>query len=190
MPSTPVYGIPYPSLSDPPNGPAQMQALALEVENELTRVDSRIATDSTLLAGFAPATQTGSGTLSVGGNGAVIASLTISDPGFSYHAIVSGSLGWSVLAATSPGNLIEGSITLDSTVYNSGRITTAFQISHSLGANFSQSTVVIPQRRTDAFGALTGAHTIRLIARNSGGTNMSIPAAGADTSLMVRIVRA
>jgi len=43
MPLTPVYGIPYPSLSDPPNGPAQMGALATEVENELIRVDATAA---------------------------------------------------------------------------------------------------------------------------------------------------
>lgn len=190
MPSTPTYGIPYPSLSDPPNGPAQMQALALEVETEITRVDARIATDETLLAGFAPATQTGSGTLTVGGNGAVLASVVISDPGFSYHAVVSGSFGWSVIAATTPGQLIEGSITLNSTTYNSNRIVAGFQVSHSLGANFSQPTVILAQKRTDAFGALTGANTIRLIARNTGSTNMNIPAAATDLTLMVRIVRA
>lgn len=44
MPTTPIYGIPYPSLSDPPNGPAQFQALALEVETELVRVDSAATT--------------------------------------------------------------------------------------------------------------------------------------------------
>lgn len=39
MPSTPIYGIPYPALGDPPNGPAQLQALATEVEVELNRID-------------------------------------------------------------------------------------------------------------------------------------------------------
>lgn len=43
MPFTPVYGIPYPALSDPPNGPSQLQALATEVETELARIDGLIA---------------------------------------------------------------------------------------------------------------------------------------------------
>lgn len=38
--TTPVYGIPYPESADPPDGPSQMQALALEVETELVRVDA------------------------------------------------------------------------------------------------------------------------------------------------------
>lgn len=40
MPTTPVYGLPYPSLSDSPNGPAQFQALAQAVETQLQRLDS------------------------------------------------------------------------------------------------------------------------------------------------------
>lgn len=43
MPTTPVYGIPYPALGDPPNGSTQMQALALEVETELQRIDANVA---------------------------------------------------------------------------------------------------------------------------------------------------
>lgn len=43
MPSTPIYGLPYPSLSDPPNGPAQFQALAEAVEAELDRIDDTIS---------------------------------------------------------------------------------------------------------------------------------------------------
>lgn len=42
--TTPVYGIPYPESTDPPNGPSQMQALALEVEAELARIDARANT--------------------------------------------------------------------------------------------------------------------------------------------------
>lgn len=33
MPNTPIYSFPYPALSDAPNGPSQMQALATAVEN-------------------------------------------------------------------------------------------------------------------------------------------------------------
>jgi hypothetical protein len=52
VPITPIYGLPYPALSDPPNGPAQFQALAEAVEHELQRIDADVdtlqATDSTI----------------------------------------------------------------------------------------------------------------------------------------------
>jgi len=54
---TPIYSLPYPSLTDAPNGPAQIQSLAEEVETELARIDSglntntaNIATNTTTLA--------------------------------------------------------------------------------------------------------------------------------------------
>lgn len=56
MPVTPVYGIPYPALSDPPNGPSQMQALALEVEAELQRIDGVDATQNANIAALQSAT--------------------------------------------------------------------------------------------------------------------------------------
>jgi len=54
MPVTPIYALPYPALSDPPNGPSQFQALAEEVETELSRIDSSITTINATLAGIAP----------------------------------------------------------------------------------------------------------------------------------------
>lgn len=53
MANTPVYGIPYPVAGDAPNGPTQMQALALEVETELVRVDAAIASINGLDIAFA-----------------------------------------------------------------------------------------------------------------------------------------
>lgn len=41
MPTTPTFGIPYPALSDPPNGASQMNSLATTVENTII---SQIAT--------------------------------------------------------------------------------------------------------------------------------------------------
>ncbi len=189
MPTTPTYGLPYPSLSDPPNGPAQFQALADEVEVELTRIDARVASGETLLAGFAPVAQTGSGALAVGAS-LTVASLAISDPGFAYHAIAVGSCGWTITAASAPGNLFEGAITVDSTTYNVNRISAGYIVSASIGASFTQPTLLVPLKRSDSMGTLTGAHTLRLIVRNTGGTAFNVPAAGADTSFMVRIVRA
>lgn len=43
MPNTPIYGLPYPQLTEPPDGPAQFQALAEAVETELARIDADIS---------------------------------------------------------------------------------------------------------------------------------------------------
>jgi hypothetical protein len=56
MANTPVYGIPYPVLGDSPNGPTQMQALALEVETELIRIDAAIAAINGLDVAFVGST--------------------------------------------------------------------------------------------------------------------------------------
>jgi hypothetical protein len=40
--TTPVYAFPYPSLSDPPNGAAQMQSLATAVENKIVTLDAAL----------------------------------------------------------------------------------------------------------------------------------------------------
>ena len=49
MPVTPIYSFPYPALTDPPNGAAQIQALAEAVETEIDSLDaSQSATVATL----------------------------------------------------------------------------------------------------------------------------------------------
>lgn len=40
MGTTPVYALPYPALTDAPNGPAQLQSLATAVETQLSRIDT------------------------------------------------------------------------------------------------------------------------------------------------------
>lgn len=41
---TPIYGFPYPALTDSPNGPAQIQALAEAVEADLAITDANVST--------------------------------------------------------------------------------------------------------------------------------------------------
>lgn len=41
---TPVYGIPYPLVTEAPNGPNQIRDAALEIEAELARIDALLAT--------------------------------------------------------------------------------------------------------------------------------------------------
>lgn len=133
--------------------------------------------------------QAGSGTLPVGGSGSVIASVSVPDPGYAYKIKGAGSLSWAVIAASSPGNLLQGSVTLDSTTYNVGVISGAYEVSESLGAGFSQPSCAVPLGATAAQAA-GSAHTVRLIARNTGGTNMTLPVDAFGTYLTVEVVPA
>lgn len=47
---TPIYGFPYPALTDSPNGPAQIQALAEAVEADLATTDATAASLSSTVA--------------------------------------------------------------------------------------------------------------------------------------------
>lgn len=190
MAATPKFAFPYPGTGDSPHGPNQLGALALAVENKIDTTDIDRALIKSLLAGFAAPAQTGSGSLTVGGTGVTIMSVAIPDPGFPFHILASGGMGWAMTAATQPNNLLEVGITINSTTYNSNRLTYGCGISFSLGAGFNQPTIAVPEKRSDSFGAQTGAKTVRLIVRNSGAANMTIPAAGPDIALSVRIVPA
>lgn len=77
MPTTPIYGLPYPSLSDPPNGAAQIQALAEAVESELQRIDGT------------PVTVTAADSGSVSTTSATFVTLA-GDPGVAFTAPASG----------------------------------------------------------------------------------------------------
>lgn len=50
MPTTPIFAFPYPSLTDAPNGAAQIQALAQAVETSLNSTNSNVTTLQTLFA--------------------------------------------------------------------------------------------------------------------------------------------
>lgn len=77
MPTTSIYGLPYPSLSDPPNGAAQIQALAEAVETELQRLDG------------VPAAVTAADSGSVSTTSATFVALA-GDPGVAFTAPASG----------------------------------------------------------------------------------------------------
>lgn len=136
-----------------------------------------------------PLTQAASGSLATGGNGVAVISVTIPDPGYSYRIVAGGSVGWAVIAATSPGNLFEGSVTVDSAVYNVGRLNGGYAVSDSLGAGFTQSTLHVPECRSDST-VYTGSHVVRLMARNTGITSFTLPASSVDTRMTVRLVPA
>jgi hypothetical protein len=133
--------------------------------------------------------QTGSGSLTVG-TAATVKSVSVADPGYPFKISVGGSIDWAMAAASAPGSLLYGSITLNSTVYNVGAITSAYEISESLGASFSQPPVEIAGPINTATQAAGSSHTIRLIARNSGASSMILPLNGPATKLGVVLVPA
>ena len=52
MPSTPTYAFPYPALSDSPNGPVEIQALALALETKIILMDAAVAAMASLPKGY------------------------------------------------------------------------------------------------------------------------------------------
>jgi hypothetical protein len=58
MPVTPIYSLPYQSLSDPPNGAGLGEDLALAVEDELSRLDGDVA-------GYFPLANIAAGSVSI-----------------------------------------------------------------------------------------------------------------------------
>jgi hypothetical protein len=137
---------------------------------------------------FQKPAQIGSGNLASAGS-ATIMSVSVADPGFPYVIEAGGALDWAMLAATQPGQLLYGSVTLDSAVYNVGAISSNYEISESLGASFSQPGLVVEIGHT-AVQSAGSAHTIRLFARNSGANTMVLPLNGPATNMTVKVIPA
>lgn len=129
--------------------------------------------------------QVGSGTLNVATD-LTMKSLSVADPGYAYRVVGGGAIDWGVIAASSPLQLMVASITVDSTGWNVGQISAGFQVSHSAGGSGTQPTAIATPGNSASF---TGAHTVRLIARNGGGTNFTVPVS-ALTRLNVTLVPA
>lgn len=95
----------------------------------------------------------------------IAASVSVADPGFSYKLRTSGSLDWGMVNASQPDNPLSLSVTLDNTAYNGGVISRGNAYSPNVAAaNQPAHTAIAPTAHTPA---QTGAHTVRLIARNS-----------------------
>jgi len=95
---------------------------------------------------------------------AIIASVSVPDPLFAYKVRTSGSIDWAMVNANQPNNPISASVTLDSTDFQTNAISRGNSYSVDRGASQASPTAIVPTAHT---GVLTGAHTIRLHARNS-----------------------
>jgi hypothetical protein len=164
MGATPTYGFPYPAGGDSPHGPNQIQALATAVEAKVVGLDATDTALRNLLKGITPPSLTATGSL--GATVAVVAgAVTIPDPGFPYRIVASGSYGWAMANGAVEG-LIGGHITIDSTTYNVNEMARGFGHADETGANGTQSTLIIPRRKSWGFTPFTGSHTVRLILKN------------------------
>lgn len=118
----------------------------------------------------------------------IVAALSVADPGFTYRLHCSGSIDWTMVNASQPLQPISCTVNMDDTTWNGGIIAYGSTWSISNGALVTQPTVFAPTEHT---ADLTGAHTIRLIARNQGvGQNMVVKTADAfrTSSLCVLLV--
>lgn len=116
---------------------------------------------------FAPAAITNLASLAAGAQH-IAASVSVADPNFQYKLRTSGSLDWGMVNANQPDHPISLSVTLDNTAYNGGVISRGNMYSAAIAVgNQPSSTVAAPVAHT---AALTGAHTVRAIARNSSGS--------------------
>lgn len=110
----------------------------------------------------------------------IAASVSVPDPGFTYRLRCSGSIDWSMVNATQPNFPMSCTVNLDDTNWNGGIICYGSIYSASIAGTQTQSTCYAPTEHT---ADLTGAHTVRLIARNQGvGQNMIVKTDGFRSS--------
>lgn len=167
MPQTPNYSLPYPAISDPPNGPAQISALASGVDSTILAVYNTLATamDTKRHKVLPEPAQTGTGTLASGAT-LTLASIAIADPGWPYRITTSGAILWSLGAsATVPASVgleVRADVNAWSdTLYLSKGIHPVF-----IASNFSLP-AGCPTRTPPT--VYTGPHTLYLIAKNLAG---------------------
>lgn len=179
MPNTPVLTLPYPALSDQPNGPSQLQALATATE---TAILDRSTKAKTLK--IAQPTQTGFGTVNPGTN-MTIATMNIADPGYTYQLCV-----WGAILIFSTTNEMIGQINLDNSSFlavgagNAPNAASLCWASQNYGGP-DQGTLNLLEGIS---GNLTGAHTCYFILRNNAGASSATAYQGYSYRFQGRIL--
>lgn len=179
MPNTPVYGLPYPSLSEPPNGPAQFQDLAEAVELNLQATDANVATLALTTDKFSTGTantsvQTTTGTTTSGSYTATFTGGTAGSMSFTApqsgkililnNAQLSNSSG--VQTTLLSWELREGSVIGSGTVVTAASDDRALRVEGTSNMQMGDSTLIT--------GLTAGAsYNVRQMIRGSGGTTAS-----------------
>lgn len=112
---------------------------------------------------FAPAAVTPLNPLAVSAEH-IAATVSVADPGFSYRLHTHGALDWSMVNANQPDQPLSLSVTLDATTYNTNVLSRGNAYSANVIAAQPGPTAIAPTAHS---AVQTGAHTVRLIARNS-----------------------
>jgi hypothetical protein len=163
MAVTPNYSIPYPALTDAPNGPAQMQALATQVDTSLAAVAAKKTQ-----AGLTEVWANGVSDISVLTTNTTLVSVTIADPGWPYKLRCSGQVdyyGYGTFTAGA-GPYCLGFVLLDSPTSGTV-ISQANGFPQSSNATLDGFTTLIDRVHPNGSTSLTGAHTVYLVARGS-----------------------
>lgn len=94
----------------------------------------------------------------------IVASVSVPDPLFAFKLRVAGAIDWAMVNANRPNNPISCSTTLDSVDYATNVLSRGNAYSVDRGASQPSPTAMASAAHT---GVISGAHTVRLIARNS-----------------------
>lgn len=137
---------------------------------------------------YAAQSQLTSGTLGPSGS-VTIFQQTVSYPGYDYWIEANGQVGWAMSAASQLDKLIRLSITIDTTLPDTNRISTGYGLSRSIGAGFTQESVSLAPKNSSSFGAFTNNKVVRLMVTNMSDANMTLPAAAVDSFFNVRVIR-
>jgi hypothetical protein len=91
MPTTPIYGFPFPAYTNPANIPDDFQAIAEAAETEIARVDDEISGLSALRGyAFSDATFSTSATTATTSGGAVVGTSFVAPPSGAVKVTISG----------------------------------------------------------------------------------------------------
>jgi hypothetical protein len=93
----------------------------------------------------------------------IVSSLSVPDPGFQYKLWVHGLCDWAMVNANQPDHPLSLSNTLDSTAYD----TSVISRSNAYSPNSVATQPCHTAETASQTAVLTGAHTVRMIARNS-----------------------
>lgn len=110
--------------------------------------------------------QTGSGSLANGAT-ATISSVVLTDPGWPYYVEAEGVVDF---GASLQGTLCQVSLQIDSATAGTGRFGFDEEPAVTANINFDLGASASGNTRASAVGALTGSHTVYILAKNVAGT--------------------
>lgn len=160
MPNTPVYALPYPALSDTPNGPAQIGALATATETAIGGVSTTVATNTKtyprLFTGRLASNQGITGTADLTG-------CTVTFTTAQANTLV--QITMNAVSSNTPTNYMVSTCVIDGT----SQTEQLFSSENSVISQSPSASITLIKTLASA-----GSHTIKMQATQSGGTTNAI----------------